>query len=610
MKLPDLIVKLITDDILRNYVLLSDGGAGKSCSMLESYRRILAEKYFYKQKKVVPVFVMANHFYLYNSYVKENLGIRHHNNTIRSCLLRLCGDDVASTEENYYKLDNSILDKFNLPYHFLIFVDGINECKNAAMLIEEIVQLAAFKNISLIVSSRNENSILKNNGFFVIRVLPIDNDVISMLVSGMDGIDRELLSRPFYLSKYIELKQKGVANDYHPINAFDLINYYIKWSVNKQRVQWGDEAFENSFLRIVSYVCFELVRQSVFFISKDIWNLAYDAYSNDYFFATSAISSVKDFRQSVVELAVSIGLFVKDEIYSSHQKNNYRISHEIYRDYFAATFITYCIESQSILKEPLFRCSHDTLSMLASSLDGSIDFTDKVGHLCVSDQRLLSTLGYTDYIEDTQFTSFASIFLYITYNLVESFSNGTTEKRVFCGDYLIVIKTVFEKIKALWLLEKINSNYIFLELVRIYSEILRRVSDYNESIGVSNFLIRMCTGREKDYQLGARHNIVKCRLYEAFDRAKQQDSHGVDQNLLKDYSNILIDLKELGEEGYSPSSNLYAMLLANPDPITGRYIDTIYANDTLENRRLSACIINWKMFTKKYKLNKSRKNNH
>lgn len=603
MKLPDFIIKLISEGTLSNYVLLSDGGTGKSCGMLESYRRILAGSYFYMQKKVIPVFVMANQLYLYNSRIKENLGIRHYNNTIRSSILKLCGNGVVLSEESHYQLDNAMLDMSNFSHHFLIFVDGINECRNVSMLIEEIEQLASFKNVSLIISSRNEHSVLKNNGFSEIRVLPIEDEVISTLAPEIDESSRELLSRPFYLSKYIELKQKGAVNDYHPTNAFDLIDYYIKWSINKQRAQWGDEAFADSFLIIVSYVCFEMARKSVFFISKDIWDLAYKYYSEDNYFATQTNVGEKDFRQNIMELATSIGLFVRSESYNSLQTNNYRISHEIFRDYFMASFIRYCIDSHSVLRGSLFRCSPDTISMLASSINGSVNFTNKSGHLCIPSQRLLSELGYAEYMEGSQFVSFISTFLYVTYNLIESFSNGTTEKELFCEDYLDVIKRVYEKLKALWLLERIKSDYVVLEIVRIYSEILRRVGNYNESIDVSNFLIRMCTEQEVDYQLGARHNIVKCRLYEVFGRAKELVGNDIDRGLLSIYSDVLTDLKKLGDEGYSPSSNLYAMLLANPEPITGRYIDFIYAKETLEDRRLSACIINWNMFKKEYRLN-------
>lgn len=602
MKLPDYIVKSISEGKLNNSILLSEGGAGKSCGMLESYRRILTDNILYKQKKVVPIFVMANQLYLYGPNVKENFGIGLYNNTIRSCLLKLCGSDIVLSEANFYQLDNSLLDMSNFSHHFLIFVDGINECRNAAMLIEEIEQLSVFQNVSLIVSSRSENGTLKNNGFSVIRVLPIDNEVISSLAPDTKESSRKLLSRPFYLSKYIELKQKGASSDYRPANAFDLVDYYIKWSIKKQRINWGGEAFADNFLKIVSYICFELARKSVYFISKDVWDLAYQYYSEDNYFAEQTDVCEREFRQNVVELAVSIGLFVRNESYNSRQTNVYRISHEIFRDYFVANFISYCIDSHSLLRGSLFRCSRDTLSMLASSLDDSLQFTDKSGHLYISNGKFLSVLGYSDRMDDSQFVSFASIFLYITYNLVESFSNGTIEKKIFCEDYLGIITKIYEKFKALWLLERIKKSYVMLELVRIYSEIQRRVGNYDESIDVSEFLIKMCSQQEVDYQLGAKHNIVKCRLYEAFDRAKRQNNHEIDRELLEIYSNILNDLKKLGDEGYSPSSNLYTMLLANPEPITGRYIDSLYDRDTLEKRRLSACIINWGMFKKEYRL--------
>ncbi len=578
-----------------NIKLVSDGGFGKTTAFLEIYRRLVASPVYCDGKRLIPIYVPLS---LCDTNTKSSI-LRYtvYNYTPFET------SEATDTEAYISSFVNLLLDgeKSNSVYLFLL--DAINENHFGQTLVGEINCLGAYKNTAVITSGRYDERGLEN--FKSVSLKPIDEKIVKAVAPSASDNMLKLLSNPFYLSRFKELVDSGRNIDSQNCGVFDFLSEYVEWTREKYVRANTTQTFGGlySFGETVSVVidelltaiCFEMCREHTLSVSRSDKRIKNNVLM--LFLAKahggSKIRFVEDIYDTVFEkFYIPLGFFAKVD-------GGYRITHEIYRDFFAANHIYRSVKEETAVSSRYFRCSRGVMDMLAGALLKKPSFIDVSGEPTASGEELLRTLpdgagGLAPFANRC----------FVFYNLVESLPNGSARKNTFCKSFENTCALVFRRLKARIAVSDEAPDVNIFELIRIYAEVLRRNKKYLESAEVCEYLKKICSVSDnlhaERYIHKARHNVAKCNLYRGFDLASAENSIILPETL-GIYKEAADELYELCELGYAESRSQYAMLISYPDAVSARYIDACFEGVSVEKRRETAFFINIETVRREYK---------
>ena len=579
----------------QNIKLVSDGGFGKTTSFLEIYRCALAKPLFCEGRRIIPIYVplsmcdtdTKNSILRYTVYNYTAFNAAH-------------DTDIDSYVQSFV---NNLLDCEGSDSVYLFLLDAINENHFGQVLTREMTSIGAYKNAAVIVSGRQSEREL--DGFVSVFLEPIDQGVVKRLAPDASENMLKLLSNPFYLTRYRELADGGRRIDSDGRNVFGFLQEYVEWTrekyvrANAEHTLVSGYSFEDTVRMVLDEllpaICLEMCREhtlSICVADKKIKsNVILRFLSRAR--GASKIRLIEDIYESVFEkFYIPLGFFASSD-------NGYRITHEIYRDYFAASSIVNSIKEGTAVSNRYFRCSRGVTDMLAGALFNKERFIDDGGEPCVDGAEFLSCV-----IDGREGLSPFANCLFVFYNLVESLPNGSMRKRIFCKSFESTCALVYRRLCSRLAVCDEKPDVNIFEFIRIYAEILRRNRKYDRSAEVCEFLKKICAASDNEhadrYICKARHNVAKSNLYKAFDIASSEDGE-IRPETLGIYKEALDELFELCEMGYAESRNQYTMLISYPDTVSSRYIDVCFDDVSLEKRREQAFYINLKTVADEYK---------
>ena len=599
-----------TDDSIarKNIFINAEGGAGKTTAFIEIYRRLLKDELFFGGQRLIPVYIPLTAF---NSIENTESEIKVNNIFLRYLYEKYDYKykDYTDYEANISKL---VLDAEKCQFRFLFMLDAINEKYEWQRITSDILNLSKMKNVCVIVSSRT--SIAVFDSWHNIELSGISSDVVASEISGeiIDAKTRELLSIPFYMAKYKELEHNKIYIASDRINRYTLLSVYFDFLFSKQlatnsRIIIGKYTYEENLKfsrnKLLPMICFVMMRKYAMVFSSgnpQMMKLIKEILILQGFGDEEAEYYCSNIREYIESFFVSTGIFIR-----IGDNGKYRISHEIYRDFLAAEYIVNCIKDDHKIADSRFKITSDALKLISFPLFGMINMTaengefipnaDKQEKICITIKTFWGDSN-SEEESDVQYFNFAFIY----YNLIETFKNGSSEKAEFCKSTEDLLKIIYNKL-ILYIRYKAH-DYGDFEVIRLYAEVLRRNRKFSESIVVSRKLAELAGNADK-WNKTAIHNEAKCYIYEAFDIARMNS--GFSDEAYEKYCKGLNILHELNDGGYTLSSNLYAMLVAYPDPVSERYMYRYLGDGDKHSRRMKGFFLNLNAARKAYLRNKN-----
>lgn len=610
--MPQNIVEYILDRIQNsadNIFINAEGGAGKTTAFIEIYRRLLKDEIYYnKDQRLIPVYIPLTACNVIDNSGKDM--------SVNNALIRYLYEYFDKTYKEYLDFEANvpkmILNAEECGFRYVFMLDAINENHNWRYLVTDILSLAKMKNVCVIVSSRSDISIF--DSWHKISLKGIARGIVEEVVGekGFDQKTEELLSIPFYISKYMALKGSDFDLKSDSVNRYTLLSAYFdnlfnKLLENNSRVIIAKELSYEVILKLskdclLPLMCFEIMRNHTMFFSTSDYEtlnkLVEKLKSNgipdkitDYIYGN--INSI------IESFFVSTGIFIKID------EERFKISHEIYRDFLAAKYVVQCIELRYEITDEQVKISNDALKLISYPLLGVVSFTGEDGEYMpglTEEQKSEITIkafwGKTYSAKETDAEYFNFTFVY--YNLLEYYRNGSSEKAEFCRSSEILVEIIFEKLKLYFELNpNCKKNY---EQIRLYAEVLRRNRKFEESINVSKVLAEIA-GDIGDWKRTAEHNEAKCYIYKAFDLAKNSSEFSEEAYMI--YKKGLEILETFSNEHYTLSSNLFAMLVAYPDPVSAPYMIRYIGDANKQNLRMKGFFLNFNAAQSAYSRDKS-----
>ena len=568
--------------------LIAKGGSGKTYTLIDTYRTLLKTPHFCCGKRIIPLYIPLSDI---DNNVQEC--------SLRSYIMHKYGGRDANEQgvdkEQYIAAMEQRIFSNTSSFFFCIILDAINEHGSGEKFLKEISIMSNYSNVSVTLTSRYELQalFLKADPWQKLHLNPLSNEIVVNALGEREEITPgkvSLLSSPFFLSKYVQLKEDEKLTGQELTGEFHLINAYCNWIKEKQIlanqvVDKYAQELNRAYTQLLPLICLVLSyhREMVVDLTwQDQINRFKRNCGRNYLEEYMADDMTKENLQSIFETYfIPLGVFYKTGEYK------YRVSHEIYRDFFTVVSIAFSVQNNEnamdlYTKNVSFQFNEDVMLMLANKLMNKPSFVDVDGTVLVTPDDMLAGLQMTN---DAQITSHSfETYSIIAYNLLSRFMNGTPAKRAFCNHFLS-ISTVFYSLLNFDMTQYKKNNEVndfLLEVFRIHAEILRRTNNYINSIEASKTLDSYAQGDNKEYSAVARNNVAKCSLYEAFDLAV--DIKADKEKTAGYYQNAIEQLEKLSKEGHYESRNLLAMLLAYPDPVSDPYISAFLGKDAAERR--------------------------
>ena len=580
-----------------NIIINAEGGAGKTTAFIEIYRRLLKDEIYYnKDQRLIPIYIPLTACNVIDNSEKDI--------SVNNALIRYLYEYFDKTYKEYLDFEANvskmILNADECGFRYVFMLDAINENHNWRYLVTDILSLAKMKNVCVIVSSRSDISIF--DSWHKISLKGIARGIVEEVVGekGFDQKTEEMLSIPFYISKYMALKGSDFDLKSDSINRYTLLSAYFdnlfnKLLENNSRVIIAKELSYEVILKLskdclLPLICFEIMRNHTMFFSTsdhEMLNRIVEKLKSN-----GVDDEIADFicgnMNNVIEsFFVSTGIFVKLD------EGRFKILHEIYRDFLAAKYIVKCVELRNEITDEQIKISKDTLKLIAYPILGAISFTGEDGEYMpglTENQKTEITIkaffGNASSNKETDAEYFNFTFVY--YNMLEYFHNGLPEKAEFCRSTEGLVETIFENLKLYFEVNPTcKKDY---EQIRLYAEVLRRNRNFEGSINVSKELAEIA-GDIGDWKRTAEHNEAKCYIYKAFDLAKNSSEFSEEAYMI--YKKGLEILEAFSNEHYTLSSNLFAMLVAYPDPVSAPYMIRYIGDVNKQNLRVKGFFLNF-----------------
>lgn len=314
MKLKDLLAKG-----KRNIMVVSEGGAGKSAVIFETFLFFL--RHFDRYKKI-PVYIPLNDLEDIKYPVYSYIGIRYLYASSRTAI-----DDFLSGSRSEY----------------LILCDGYNEISDdsvKASAREDIIRLSKFSNISAVISSRYDNSGFIDFERYALKEL--DEELLLRRVPNYPELDenlRELLHTPFNLTLYLGLSAKSRNKKID--SAADLIRLNIAQipSFPSKPETRREKQLHFMFRFAFPMLAYALARKNLLVFDdgqlEETVKEACGCVNEDYFYRgllPSFRGGTSDLTFTFCELLKRNGIIYQPD----KHRGRFIIVHENYRDYFAA----------------------------------------------------------------------------------------------------------------------------------------------------------------------------------------------------------------------------------------------------------------------------------
>lgn len=539
--------------------VVSEGGTGKTSAFYELWRRILQ-----KPDDLIPFYVKA-------ADIDEASDA-----PIRSYLYRWYGADPFSLPDKHGR-------------RIVLLLDGTNEVAVNDRLLKELSFLE--KEASVFIASRLEGDRKKTKISVLVRTAGVPSENIRTLLESLDfnltNRNLKLLEIPFYLNTFVKLMKEGLDPSSIHLSRFGLISAYLNYLKKENRYYVKDLSSEILFSlaleELLPQLCLELnLNRQMRFSAKDL-PLDLDPVT----------------RVGVISLLQHLGLVQNLE--TGDRSSAYRIGHQIYLDYFAARKMAECIQAGVPMSRRVRICSTSALGFLAGFLLDKDSFYKNDGRINMTrsqaDQVFQLKKGR---LMQARYEN-CSLLLY---TLLDHLPNGSLTKNQFCISAEDLFAEIFRSAKSLLSAHRLVPTEDILEIPRLYSEILRRNARFEESIEVSSYLKDLAEPLDSDYLQGyaldARSSILKCRLYEAFSKAKKAPEGAFKEEVQRDYDRVLTELKVLASQAHSLSSSLYGSLMVYPDVVSMPYVEDYCRRVGIEDRRLEGFLSYMNCFRKEY----------
>ena len=226
MNFPDMAEKDLRKD-KQALLLIGDGGLGKTTGMLELYRRLLHHPIAENGKSLIPIYIP-----LALCPVAGRNSILHY---VQSRMTTMKFDAAQDADIHIDNMKTMMQHDERFQYVFLL--DACNECSRFLDFVPEIQELKSLNAVSVILSSRETPVSFQDWNTYCVQ--PLDRELVRETLekngvgSVTDGM-LELLTNPFYLTRYLSMLQDPELDTQRELNRYSLLERYTEWSVRKR----------------------------------------------------------------------------------------------------------------------------------------------------------------------------------------------------------------------------------------------------------------------------------------------------------------------------------------------------------------------------------------
>lgn len=504
-------------------------------------------------------------------------------------------------------------------YQYMLLCDGINEIEINKELKDELESLICKRNVTVCITSRYPEGInkdcFKNIEANMVKAWPLDDAFVwdKIKECGVDPsrIKEEsedlwnILKIPFYLDKWIKLAKNNFNNVLYNSKG-ELLGKYYDW-IKERNVEANigityaegnsEEMTHEEVLEAATFfldsLALKMNEKYLMYVplveknesDKSAWEKTIKSFPKKYLGKLPHKDGKIDKKTLFDRFFIPMGVFEMSGTYDDPSSVSYRFSHQIFRDFMAAMSIF------DISREPKWQidtsilCSTpDVLNLFANRFLSASSLIDESGEFQIPATKIFDSLNLGKKNEKTiNDPSNISVIGFIIDNQLEALKNGSLEKTNFCESIKGICSSLSEKISYYVDQDIDHFDLAIYDTVRAITEIQRRSAEYKKAVDALDKLIgwidkyngkHASDSDEKFPKAKAGNGLAKCRLLGTYDEAKKNP--GFDVNRLEDYEKILEELRVLTEEEhYTPSANLYSMMLATPDAVSMPYIDRI-----------------------------------
>lgn len=363
----------------QNLMVVAEGGFGKTVGLIEIYRRLLADPTSSDGRKFVPIYVPLA------ECESDRFAVRRYVVAHYSGLENI--EDFSEWISNSERL---LFDSGDSSYCYVFLLDAVSEHFYGDTLVSEIEHISSYQNACVVLSSRTPNRYFSNWKTYRLNRLP--SDIVDKVFqqAALDGEMKRAMALPFYLSKYQQLAESGYPTG-EVINPATLMDAFAEWTLQKQIKANSAVRFQpDTYASCAKYAAEEFLPALCFALSckKQMVLSRYDEE-----FVKSVVAWLLD--DMPIELhSILENILVPMGYVISSKHGLYRISHQLFRDYFASKLLSFgyeiCQYNSSLLAHALSEhINSSVLEFFAMSFAGStgkfLDNVNKMNHILSQD---------------------------------------------------------------------------------------------------------------------------------------------------------------------------------------------------------------------------------
>lgn len=667
MNFPQYVQNRLKQGNFRSLLFFGEGGIGKTSALKALHKEIIDSKVMIAGKRVAPFFIPMNALSQnkFSSKFKIHEYIRQLP-YIKSAFERLQNEDPSYDDVQINKDLDEEFDRTGSSYHYLLLCDGLNElpAKQRAIVLDELKELIEKRNVTVCLTTRRKEELSK--GFFgnddnYVEAELLDMEIVDKKIrdcnanpDAMSPSLKSILRNPFYLHTWETIASDGkrvAQNDY---NKGKLLYAYLKnWAVDKclklnkgvvfssadgygENVSYADAL--NGALLFLEALSLKMNEKNTFYVSLDDchasekteWAETMKFFPTEFQKLLPHANDMVDAKALFTRFFIPLGFFENVESSEDIDSEVFFFRHQIYRDFLASQNVVEISHDENWKLDTNIQCSCvDVLDFFANNafvkpslitvMENGASDEPKV-KFCEQSIDFLDSLGLNKTeLNDGQVVlenpSNISVLGFLIENQLELLKNGSVVKEKYC-DKVLEIGEDFIPLLRHHLITKGISDFdvSIYDTVRVIAEIYRRVKKYDESISLLAELIgwieqynQVVEPQNRFTTYKAENGIQKCHLFKLFDSARTSNSF--QENLLPKYAEVLTALQKLAEEDhYTPSSNVYSMLLATPDRTSEPYVDRVMSEKGIsqEGRVLKGFILYWHAVCHNFEVSKDK----
>lgn len=308
----------------QNIVLLGTGGNGKTMLTLACVRELLSQRQRYHMVPIyVPVAECDGDTYALRRYFATHY-------------LGDCAEYDGNEQALFAELEKTIFDNREHEQRYVFFLDGVNETYSSDKYNAEIMYLSLMKNVRIVYVSRSLQFPIDQcpEAWCLLSATGIPENVVENYVEDPAAGDEliELLTLPFFLSKYVELK--ATENAPKATDKYSFLGSYINEHLASRSQLWNSSlALEDPLITykdVVDYVLEEWVPRLCAYLSYTHQGILFRA--DDEELKEYNEAKYLDIHLILNKVLVPMGLVTQ------FAKNLFKFTHETYFDYFVVRY--------------------------------------------------------------------------------------------------------------------------------------------------------------------------------------------------------------------------------------------------------------------------------